>query len=71
MTEVTNGSYIEFNYINSEGQTSYRKVKVQRIYYGFSDLYPNKQWFMDALDLEIRDTERFAMEDMVNIIDSK
>jgi predicted DNA-binding transcriptional regulator YafY len=70
MLEVKNGSYLEFNYVNWEGLTSYRKVKVKRIYFGFTEYHKQDQWLMEALDLDKNELRTFSMEDMVNVIES-
>lgn len=68
--DVTGVSYIEFNYVNWRGLTSYRKVRVKQMYYGTTEHHLRSQWLMEALDLDKREMRIFAMEDMENVIDS-
>ena len=44
--EITNGSYIEFDYINWKDEKGHRKVKVKRIFFGENEYHPGKQWLL-------------------------
>lgn len=67
MTEVTSGSYIEFDYVNWKGVFGHRKVKVSRIYFGSTNYHKEEQWLLEAIDID-KDKERiFSMKDITNV----
>lgn len=61
-----NGVYENFNveYINYKGEKSIRKIKVLRIYSGYSDYYPsdNLQWLIDVYDYDKDDNRTFLLK---------
>lgn len=66
--EVTNGSYIKFDYINWRGVQGHRQVKVKRIFFGLNEYHPGEQWLMEAFDEDKQDVRTFAMKDITNVI---
>jgi poly-D-alanine transfer protein DltD len=67
MLEVSNGSYIEFDYTNWKGVFGHRKGRVQRIYYGSTEFHLETQWLIEMLDMDKAETRVFAMKDMINV----
>jgi len=51
-------------YKNWKGETRWRRVVPQIIWFGASPYHPAQQWFMKALDLEKQEVRDFAMRDI-------
>jgi hypothetical protein len=68
MLEVTNGSFIEFDYMNWRGFAGHRRIKVQRIYFGSTEYHPEIQWLLEGIDMNKNDSRIFAMKDMSNVV---
>lgn len=60
-----------FRYTNYKGETAYRKVQVNNIFYGTAEpWHPEPQWLMNAVDLDKREDRVFAMRDMKDVQES-
>jgi predicted DNA-binding transcriptional regulator YafY len=67
MIEVTNGTYIEFDYVNWKSEKATRKVKVFSIWFGSTEYHKQEQWLIKGFDYGKKDTRTFAMRDMSNV----
>jgi predicted DNA-binding transcriptional regulator YafY len=56
---------LHFTYTNWRGETRPRRVQPQRIWFGTTEWHPEKQWFIEAVDLEGGAMRDFALRDMV------
>lgn len=55
---------IKIVYTNYRGETALRKVLPQRIWFGATEWHPEKQWMLDAIDLEKDARRSFALRDI-------
>jgi predicted DNA-binding transcriptional regulator YafY len=52
-------------YTNYKGETAYRKIiPTGKIWFGSTDWHPEKQWLLDAHDVEKGALRNFAMKDI-------
>lgn len=57
-------STVRIKYTNYRGETSIRRVIPRSITFGSTDWHPDKQWLLEAFDLD-KDAERsFALRDV-------
>lgn len=55
---------IEIIYTNYRGETSNRKIIPQNIWFGETEWHPQKQWLLDAFDINKNANRSFAMKDI-------
>ena len=55
---------LEFRYKNHRGETSQRRVKPLRIYWGNTEYHPDSQWLLEAFDEDKKALRDFAMADI-------
>jgi predicted DNA-binding transcriptional regulator YafY len=55
---------IRIVYTNYRGETALREVLPQRIWFGATEWHPEKQWLLDAIDLEKDAPRSFALRDI-------
>lgn len=67
MIEINEGKAIQFNYLNWKGEYGIRRVVHMTIHYGSTEYHPEKQWLMEAYELDKQEVRIFAMKDMSNI----
>lgn len=67
LLEVSNGSCIEFDYVNWKGIKGHRKVVFGRLLFGSTEYHSEEQWLMEALDVDKDATRVFAISDMSNV----
>lgn len=52
-------------YTNYKGETAYRKIiPTGKIWFGSTEWHPEKQWLLDAHDVEKGALRNFAMKDI-------
>lgn len=51
-------------YTNYRGETSLRQIVPERVHFGSTNWHPEKQWLLDALNVEKNATRSFAMKDI-------
>lgn len=61
------GALLEFDYVNYRGESSHRRIKVNRTLYGNNKYHPIPQWMIDGDDLDKKERREFAMRDMTNV----
>jgi predicted DNA-binding transcriptional regulator YafY len=54
-----------FHYKNWRGETSIRRVKPLRVWFGSTEWHPKDQWFLEAEDIEKGEKRDFALNDMI------
>ena len=52
-------------YTNYRGETAYRTIVPETIWFGGTSWHPEKQWLLDALDVEKNEKRSFAMKDIL------
>lgn len=65
---ISNGSILQFDYVNWKGEASYRTIAPMTIFYGSTMYHQEDQWLMVAYDLDKTNLRIFAMDQMTNII---
>jgi hypothetical protein len=61
------GEPIEFDYVNWKGVKGHRTARVILFSYGSTEYHPEKQWLLEAYDLDKEKIRIFAMKDMSNV----
>lgn len=51
-------------YTNYRGETNVRTIIPIKIWYGATDWHPEKQWLLDAVDIEKAANRSFALKDI-------
>jgi len=51
-------------YTNYKGETGWRKIVPQKIWFGATEWHPENQWLLDAHDTEKDALRNFAMKDI-------
>jgi len=54
-----------FKYKNWEGKTSIRHIVPERIYFGKTEWHPQKQWLLEAFDLDKKEKRIFAVKEII------
>jgi predicted DNA-binding transcriptional regulator YafY len=65
--EIVHHDKIEFDYVNWKGVKGRRKVEVNEFHYDSTKYHPEKQWLLEAFDLDKGELRIFAMRDMSNV----
>jgi predicted DNA-binding transcriptional regulator YafY len=55
---------VQIVYTNYKGETAIRQILPQRMWYGATEWHPEKQWLLDAIDVEKNALRAFAMKDI-------
>jgi hypothetical protein len=55
---------VVIDYTNYHGVRSFRHVQIVRVYYGSTEYHPEKQWLMEAKDLNKNEMRTFAIKDI-------
>ncbi len=51
-------------YINYRGEKGWRRIQPLNIWFGSTEWHPERQWLIDAIDLEKKATRSFALSDI-------
>lgn len=51
-------------YTNYRGETGYRNIVPQKIWFGSTEWHKEEQWLLDAYDVEKAAIRNFAMKDI-------
>lgn len=55
---------VEIVYTNYRGETSRRSILPEKIWFGSTEWHSEKQWLLDAHDMEKNSLRNFAMKDI-------
>jgi predicted DNA-binding transcriptional regulator YafY len=58
------GHEVRILYTNYRGETSLRRIRPERIFFGSSDWHPEAQWLLEAYDVDKGALRGFAMKDI-------
>jgi predicted DNA-binding transcriptional regulator YafY len=56
-------------YKNYRGETARRRIVPQRLWFGATKWHPDKQWLLDAIDVDKRSPRSFALRDIQSYLD--
>lgn len=56
--------FVKINYTNWQGETRDRIIKPLSMFFGSTDYHKEKQWLLNAYDLEKKATRTFSMKDI-------
>ncbi len=59
-----NEKAVRIFYTNYKGETAYRNIVPEKIWFGSTEWHPEPQWLLDALDLEKNALRNFALKDV-------
>lgn len=59
-----NEKAVRILYTNYKGETAYRNIVPEKIWFGATEWHPEPQWLLDALDLEKNALRNFALKDL-------
>jgi predicted DNA-binding transcriptional regulator YafY len=51
-------------YTNYRGETAFRTIVPERLFFGSTEWHPEPQWLIEALDVEKGQNRTFAMKDV-------
>ncbi|MES2673695.1 MAG: hypothetical protein V4660_05615 [Pseudomonadota bacterium] len=55
---------VQILYTNYRGETGYRKIIPEKIWFGSTEWHKEEQWLLDAHDVEKATLRNFAMKDI-------
>lgn len=55
---------VKILYTNTRGETAIRRIVPERIWFGQTVWHPDKQWLLDAHDLDKEAQRSFALKDI-------
>ena len=55
---------VKILYTNYRGKTATRTIVPERIWFGETEWHPEKQWLLDAFDLDKKAPRSFALKDI-------
>jgi len=61
---IESNKVVRILYKNYKGETGYRNIMPEKIWFGSTEWHPEKQWLLDAQDLEKKSLRNFAMKDI-------
>ena len=61
---MTEERTVQIVYTNYRGETSLRRIVPERIHFARTEWHPEKQWLLDALDIEKNAMRSFALKDI-------
>ncbi len=61
---MSNNKPVQILYTNYRGETAYRQILPEKIWYGSTEWHPENQWLLDAVDIEKDALRNFAMQDI-------
>lgn len=61
---MINNQEVEITYTNYRGETSKRKVRPIKIWFGKTEWHPEAQWILDAFDIGKNAERSFALKDI-------
>ena len=64
-TAVTYPEQVTIRYRNYKGETAWRRIVPQRIWFGSTRWHPESQWIMEAIDLDKNSLRSFALRDVL------
>ncbi len=53
-------------YTNYRGETAERQIVPQKLWFGSTEYHPEKQWLLDAFDVDKNAERTFAVKDIEN-----
>ena len=59
-----NNTAVRILYTNYKGETGYRDIIPQKIWFGSTEWHKEEQWLLDAMDLGKSALRNFAMKDI-------
>jgi predicted DNA-binding transcriptional regulator YafY len=54
-------------YRNHRGETKFREIIPRRMFYGTTQWYEGRQWYLEAYDFEKKEMRTFAMAHIIRI----
>ena len=57
---------VQILYTNYRGETAYRNIIPEKIWFGATEWHPQPQWLLDAFDVEKNALRNFAIKDIRN-----
>lgn len=65
-TQQSDGFEVTITYRNYRGETAERRIIPRKIWFGSTEWHPERQWMMDAIDVEKNAVRSFAMNDFLD-----
>jgi predicted DNA-binding transcriptional regulator YafY len=62
--DVVKERVVRILYTNYKGETAYRNIVPDKIWFGATDWHKEPQWLLDAFDLEKEAVRNFALKDI-------
>lgn len=51
-------------YVNYRGEKGWRRIRPLKIWFGSTEWHPERQWLIDAIDLDKQAERSFALKDV-------
>lgn len=61
---ISASAKVQILYTNYRGETAYRVILPQRLWFGSTQYHPEEQDLLDALDVEKNEVRNFAVKDI-------
>lgn len=63
--EIDEKLVVNIRYTNHRGETATRRILPHRIRFDSTEWHPERQWLLDAFDLDRQAERSFAMQDIL------
>lgn len=61
---IESSKAVRILYTNYRGETEYREIVPEKIWFGATEWHPENQWLLDAHDVSKNALRNFAMKDI-------